>query len=261
WVTLQRRHHHPVRLNRRPQRHHKAPPLLVVASRHRGDSRLLVRVSERHRLQTGELHAIEAQASGRVRRNHARTNSHTERIELGLHRRRVLSFRVLRGRVLDPALVATSSNLLHKRRYGRCALLGLEPNNLLTRETGHLWTNLSLREPRNGRCELRERVRLSSRRRKSRVGVLRRHVPQLLRHLRQAITEHHSHARRIRRTTTPRTIRVPREDDQVFLRRVDRLSRRRVVLHDPQRVQRQALIASERRRPHPQQINMRLRRL
>src|SRR5690606_24082159 len=122
-------------------------------------------------------------------------------------------------------------------------------------------SDLSLREPRNGRCELRERVRLSSRRRKSRVGVLRRHIPQLLRHLRQAITQHHTHARRIRRTTTPRTIRMPRKDNQIFLRGIDRLSGRRVVLHDPQRVQRQSLIASKRRRPHPQQINMRLRRL
>src|SRR5690606_19226698 len=114
------------------------PPLFVVASRHRGDRRLLVRVTERHRLQTGELHAVEAQAPGRVRRNHARTNSHTERIELGLHRRRVLSLRVLRARILDPALIAASSNLLHKRRDGRRALLSLEPNNLLTRETSHL---------------------------------------------------------------------------------------------------------------------------
>src|SRR5690606_35732116 len=121
--------------------------------------------------------------------------------------------------------------------------------------------HIRLRNPRNRRHLLHQSIRSRHNRRRRRVPPLRLHQTQLLRRLRQPVTQHHARRRGTPQRRPKHAVSRVRLNHEVFLRRVNRLSRRRIVLHNAQRRNRHPSLTREQRRPTPQLIHMRLHRL
>src|SRR5690625_4127688 len=191
----------------------------------------------------------------RYARSAARISSHT-RVTTSRRHRHIRRNRRQR-RLGHPT---PRNELTHLDSPLRAALVSQKLHDLGLVIAQSLQDQRRLGQPRHRGHLLHHRIRGGHHRRRRGVLPVRFQPPQLIWRLGQAVAQHDDVLPCPDQTRTKRRGCVGGLDNQVFLRRINRLGGVRVVLHDAQRPQRKRHLTSEPRGNHPQMVVVRLER-